>query len=59
MREKIVPEEGILKMMFVWHRLKIPRRLAFKWFNESLGSLNCNYVVLLNESVEDLNLNED
>ena len=42
----------------VWCTLKIPRRLAFEWYNDSLGGL-LNYAMLLNRSVSGLNLNEE
>ena len=36
------------------YTLRIPCRLAYEWYQSS----NCNYVMMLNESVEWLGLNE-
>ena len=38
----------------VLYTLRIPRRLAYEWYQSS----NCNFVMMLNESVEWLGLNE-
>lgn len=44
----------------VWRPVKIPRRLAFEWYSDSLSSpLNFNYAVLLNKYIKGLNLNEE